>query len=110
MSDSKQSADRAGLSGGDDLKTFASQRDESWLEQLNADPEQDKHAPNRSSREVFSGHYVKVRPTPLAEPRLVAYSAAFAKSVGISAEECQSDTFLRFFSGDSSAVPSFNSW
>lgn len=35
---------------------------------LNEDPEEKKHRPNRISREVKSGHYIRVEPVPLKDP------------------------------------------
>ena len=54
------------------FEAFIGCKDESWLEHLNADPQQSEHAPNRTSREVFSGHYVEVSPLPLPNPELVS--------------------------------------
>ena len=55
--------------------------EQSWLERLDADPETGKHAPNRSSREVRSGHYVRVTPERLENPRLVLASESCAGSL-----------------------------
>ena len=41
----------------DQLSTFL---DHSFLSQLTPDPDQNSHQPNRKSRQVKSGHYVKV--------------------------------------------------
>jgi len=71
----------------------------SWLQQLKVDPESDKHQPNKRSRQVKSGHYVLVAPTPLPEPKLLIHSPAMAEALGISPEECQSKEFSAFFSG-----------
>ena len=45
----------------------------SWLQQLRPDPKQQMFVPNRTSREVFSGHYVEVAPVPLPQPSLVIH-------------------------------------
>lgn len=71
----------------------------SWLQQLTVDPECDKYQPNKRSRQVRSGHYVLVAPTPLPEPKLVIHSPEMAEALGISPEECQSKEFTNFFSG-----------
>ena len=53
-----------------------------------------------TSREVKGAHYTRVRPTVTAPaPALVAYSPAVAESLGLSPAACESDEFLRFFSG-----------
>lgn len=41
---------------------------------------------------------------------MVIFSPAMAAELGLSAEACNSDEFLRFFSGDTEAVPGFDSW
>ncbi len=48
----------------------------SWLQQLRPDPQQSRFVPNRTSREVFSGHYVQVAPVPLPQPSLVIHRFA----------------------------------
>eukprot|EP00808_Paulinella_micropora_P005733 g34218.t1 len=89
------------------LETYASH---SWLEQLIPDPETAKHQPNRTSREVRSGHYVEVKPTPLSKPTLVAVSPEMASELALSEEGTKASEFVRFFSGDTSAAPGFRSW
>jgi len=73
--------------------------DNSWVKDLHSDPESAKYAPNKSSREVKSGHYVPVKPSPLPSPFLVAYSSPLAHTMGFSEEACKSEEFLQFFSG-----------
>lgn len=92
------------------MKWLASTTNFSLLNKLNCDPNYEKFLPNKSSRQVFSGHYVPVMPTPLANPYLVSYSASMAAELGISEEECKSEGFLKFFSGDIEVVPGFKSW
>ena len=84
---------------------LASKCDHSWLKQLTADPEQGAHAPNRTSRQVKSGHYVLVQPTPLPHPRLLMHSPHMAASLGLSEAGCHSEQFARLFSGDIAAAP-----
>lgn len=93
------------------MKAFAAQSNPSWVEQLDADKDQEKHAPNNESRRVISGHYVLVEPTPLAAPILVHHSKELAQELGLSEEATKSSAFVRFFSGDMSAVPEMKvSW
>ena len=42
-----------------------------FLRNLAPDPEQARHAPNKTARQVKSGHYVEVHPTPLPAPHYV---------------------------------------
>jgi len=82
----------------------------SWIRDLEADPEQDRHTPNRTSREVRSGHYVNVDPTPLPDPYLVAYSSDMISELGLSEEDAKSESFARLFSGDIKDFPGFCGW
>jgi len=98
------------MAAAGDLSLLAERADYSWMERLRADPEAAKHEPNRSSRQVRSGHYVPVKPLPLGAPRLVIHSPSMAASLGISEEEVQTDRFKAFFSGDIDQVEGFRSW
>jgi uncharacterized protein YdiU (UPF0061 family) len=54
---------------------------------------------------------VPVRPTPLPDPVVAAYSPEVAAMVGLSEEACASEAFARFFGADQSAVPGMDtSW
>jgi len=72
----------------------------SWMKDLEPDPEEVKHKPNKTARQVRSGHYVRVWPTPLESPYLVSFSQPMASELGLSKDECLSQRFLKFFSGD----------
>ncbi len=77
----------------------------SLLEQLDVDPESAARFPNKISREVFSGHYVLVDPTPIPRPRLVATSPALLRELGIDPADVQAnEKFLRIFSADGPRV------
>ena len=76
--------------------------DYSFLRDLTCDPQQGDYEPNRTSRQVRSGHYVLVKPVPLPMPYYIAHSSNLAGSVfGINDDEARtSELFLQFFSGD----------
>eukprot|EP01050_Picozoa_sp_SAG11_P013217 SAG11_NODE_1530_length_4737_cov_3.232643_6_plen_226_part_00 len=57
--------------------------DNSLLRELTPDPQTAQFAPNKNNRDVWNGHYVRVRPTPLRNPYLVAHSADFAQLLGL---------------------------
>jgi uncharacterized protein YdiU (UPF0061 family) len=103
-------AEQDGASLAKTMQEFASTADLSWLRELNADPEAAKNAPNRTSREVKSGHFVPVKPKALPNPKLILTSPVMAKQLGLSDEACRSKEFTQFFSGDIDAVPGFKSW
>ena len=82
----------------------------SWVEKLNPDPETDVNAPNRKSRRVKSGHFVRVQPTPLKRPALIIHSKKVLEDIGLCEGDESSETFVRFFSGDSDAIPGMKTW
>jgi hypothetical protein len=92
------------------LIELAAKADHSWIQSLEEDPEAVRHAPNKVSRQVKQGHFVRVRPTPLPGPKLVHYSSSMARVLGLSHDECTTEAFVRFFSGDIDTLGSFKSW
>ena len=94
------------------ISSFCESADNSWVRCLTEDPESGANFPNRASREVRSGHFVKVPPTPLRDPFLVLHSEDLASELGLDAEGVSDPRFARFFSGDFDALPfpSGESW
>ena len=45
--------------------------------------------------EVFGGHWVPVKPTPLPRPVLVAHSREVAEMLGLSEADCASEASAR---------------
>jgi hypothetical protein len=86
----------------DDLAQCA---DYSLLENLSPDPEATANGEDHAPRQVFSGHFVPVAPTPIGEPEYVAHSALFFEELGIAESLARSDQFVKMFSGDLSEVP-----
>eukprot|EP00929_Paragymnodinium_shiwhaense_P054039 TRINITY_DN27086_c0_g1_i1.p1 TRINITY_DN27086_c0_g1~~TRINITY_DN27086_c0_g1_i1.p1 ORF type:complete len:657 (+),score=105.77 TRINITY_DN27086_c0_g1_i1:76-2046(+) len=82
----------------------------SWLADLHHDPEGVGQTPNRTARQVHSGHYVLTEPTPLPEPYLVAHTPGLAAELGLTSEVCRSEEFARVFSGDVSCVDGLQAW
>lgn len=74
--------------------------DYSLLRCLTADPEQARHAPNKTLRQVKSGHYVEVLPTPLPTPRYVIHSRSFFRELNLSESAASEDAFMQFFTGN----------
>eukprot|EP00927_Polykrikos_kofoidii_P068567 TRINITY_DN6390_c1_g1_i1.p1 TRINITY_DN6390_c1_g1~~TRINITY_DN6390_c1_g1_i1.p1 ORF type:complete len:728 (+),score=98.54 TRINITY_DN6390_c1_g1_i1:30-2186(+) len=100
-----RSASRTGT-----LDAMAGRCVNSWIVDLQQDPEALQNAPNHAQRQVRSGHYVFVEPMPLPDPYLVAFSPDMAKILDLSEEECKSGRFVGLFSGDLSVVEGFRSW
>ena len=74
----------------------------SFVENLNSDPDAKYNEDNKFPREVFSGHYVPVIPTPIKEPIYISHSINFFKELGLSENLIKSDEFIKLFSGDMS--------
>ncbi len=83
---------------------FAERADYSLLDGLRADPEASADGRDHRPRQVCSGHYVPVTPTPLPAPELVAHSRALFEELGLDEDLARDGAFLRFFSGDSSVA------
>ncbi len=75
------------------------------MDTLSADPEATSDGVDHSLRQVFSGHYVPVKPTPIQDPRYIAHSTTFFKELGLDDSLATSEDFIRMFSGDSSQLP-----
>jgi uncharacterized protein YdiU (UPF0061 family) len=76
----------------------------SFVENLNSDPDAKYNEDNKFPREVFSGHYVPVIPTPIKEPIYISHSINFFKELGLSENLIKSDEFIKLFSGDMSHI------
>ena len=86
------------------FEAFAERADYSLLAFLQADPQASRDGWDHRPRQVFSGHYVPVRPTPLAAPEYVAHSSALFRELGLSDALAHDDRFRRLFSGDISVA------
>ncbi len=86
----------------DDLATLA---DYSLMATLNCDPDAKANGEDHAPRQVFTGHYVPVNPTPIKDPEYVAHSKNLFHELGFADSMAQSADFVRMFSGDLSQVP-----
>lgn len=87
------------------LESLAQCADYSLMDSLNRDPDAKADCVDHAPRQVFSGHYVPVKPTPIENPEYVAHSKALFQELGFADSLAQSDEFMRVFSGDLSQVP-----
>lgn len=78
----------------------------SFIDRLNCDPEAKENGVDHTPRQVFTGHYVPVNPTPIKEPEYVAHSKTFFQELGFADSMAKSADFIVMFSGDISLVPS----
>jgi uncharacterized protein YdiU (UPF0061 family) len=88
-----------------DFKNFVQLIDYSLMNNLNADPDATADGFDHGPRQVFSGHYVPVAPTPIENPEYVIHSKTFFKELGLSDELAFDPTFQKVFSADLSEVP-----
>jgi uncharacterized protein YdiU (UPF0061 family) len=79
--------------------------DYSLLDSLNCDPDAAENGADYAPRQVFTGHYVPVNPTPIKDPEYIAHSKIFFSELGFTDTMAESTDFVRLFSGDMSQVP-----
>ncbi len=87
------------------LEDLAQLADYSLVDALNTDPEATESGTDHAPRQVFSGHYVPVKPTPIRDPDYVAHSQSFFAELGLADSLAETSDFMRMFSGDLSQVP-----
>ena len=87
------------------LSDLARLADYSLTDTLTPDPEATRDGVDHAPRQVFSGHYVPVNPTPIKDPRYIAHSQTFFKELGFDDALATSEDFMRMFSGDASQLP-----
>ena len=72
--------------------------DNRFTQELPADALGVEHA--HQVRQVFNACWSATPPTPVAQPRLLAYAADVAESMGLSEQDVHSDAFVQVFSGN----------
>ena len=77
----------------------------SLVDRLYSDPDSKVNAEDYLPRQVFSGHYVPVNPTPIDSPIYIAHSKNFFDELGFCHSLATSEDFIRMFSGDNSQLP-----
>jgi len=87
------------------LEELATRANYSLIATLVCDPDAAPDGANHTPRQVFTGHYVPVTPTPIAHPRYVAHSTTLFHQLGLADEMAHSADFVRMFSGDLSQLP-----
>jgi uncharacterized protein YdiU (UPF0061 family) len=86
------------------LSDLAEASDYSLLDNLTQDPDATDDGVDFYPRQVFSGHYVPVKPTPIADPIYVAHAPQFFSDLGLDESLAKTDEFKQLFSGDISNV------
>ncbi len=87
------------------LEELATYADYSFVERLHPDPDAKDDGIDHAPREVFSGHYVPVKPTPIEKPHYIAHSKTLFGELGLDERLARDEAFMRMFSADTSALP-----
>jgi len=87
------------------LDELASMADYSLMDSLNHDPDATDDGVDHNPRQVFSGHYVPVKPTPIENPEYITHSSSLFHELGLADSLAQATDFTQMFSGDLSFVP-----
>ncbi|MFT7490630.1 MAG: hypothetical protein ACI80S_000211 [Pseudohongiellaceae bacterium] len=87
------------------LDELAMLADYSLVDTLSCDPDAKKDGVDHTPRQVFSGHYVPVKPTPIENPQYVTHSKRLFSELGLDDSLARSTDFMQVFSGDTSHSP-----
>ncbi|MGY8861933.1 MAG: hypothetical protein ACKVJ2_04810, partial [Pseudomonadales bacterium] len=87
------------------LEDLAQLANYSLMDTLTSDPDAKDNGADHTPRQVFTGHYVPVTPTPIKDPEYVAHSHNFFRELGFADSMAQLPDFVRMFSGDISHLP-----
>lgn len=87
------------------LNNLAQCADFSLMNALQIDPDATTDGIDHEPRQVFSGHYVPVNPTPIDKPHYIAHSSTFFKELGLDDTLANDDAFMKMFSADASQLP-----
>ncbi len=90
------------------FEKFVNNVDYSFMDNLKEDPEATQDGNDFIPRQVFSGHYVPVKPTPLSSPEYVAHSKKLFTELGLSSLLLEDKDFKKLFSGDLSTFKKAN--
>lgn len=93
------------ISAISNMTDFAQCTDYSFVASLKSDPQSTTNGMDHRARQVFSGHFVSVKPTPLPSPQYVTHSEMLFKELGLDQSLVEDDGFMGLFSGDMSKLP-----
>ena len=77
------------------LSDIAQVSDYSLMNTLNSDPDATTDGIDYFPRQVFSGHFVPVKPTPIANPEYVAHSKTLFSELGFDDSLALSPEFIK---------------
>ena len=103
MSSHKNQLSSSGITS---FQEFIRQADYSLKTNLNPDPASSHDGDNHRAREVCSGHYVPVNPTPLSDPVYITHSYHLFEELGLHDDVVEDQDFIKMFSGDLDSIES----
>ena len=95
----------AAANDGAVLQSFIEKIGFSFTDTLSVDPEATADGVDHHPRQVRSGHYVPVQPTPIPDPMYMSHSTSLFNELGLADELASDAQFQRIFSGDLSQAP-----
>jgi uncharacterized protein YdiU (UPF0061 family) len=87
------------------LEQIAALADYSLVNTLTPNPDSTEDGVDHHPRQVFSGHYVPVNPTPIELPQYISHSKQLFSELGFSDSLVTTESFMKMFSGDTSELP-----
>lgn len=87
------------------LDDLAKMTNYSFIDSLNCDPDATLNGDDHDPRQVFTGHYVPVKPSPIQDPVYVTHSKTFFHELGFTDSLANTKDFVSMFSGDLTFVP-----
>ena len=86
------------------FEKFVNNVDYSFMDNLKKDPDATDDGNDFIPRQVFSGHYVPVKPTPLSSPEYITHSQKLFIELGLSSLLLEDINFKNLFSGELSTL------
>ena len=93
-------------SGITSFQEFIRHADYSFTTNLKPDPASSHDGDDHHAREVCSGHFVPVNPTPLLKPIYITHSCNLFEELGLQEEVIKDQDFIKMFSGDLASINS----
>jgi uncharacterized protein YdiU (UPF0061 family) len=93
-------------SGITSFHEFIRHADYSYTTNLKPDPASTHDGDDHNAREVCSGHFVPVNPTPLPKPIYITHSCNLFEELGLQEKVIKDQDFIKMFSGDLASINS----
>ena len=103
MSSDEQQLSTAGITS---FQEFIEHADYSFKTNLRPDPASKDDGNDHRAREVCSGHFVLVNPTPLLDPIYITHSYNLFEELGLQDVVTKDQDFINMFSGDLASIES----